>query len=65
MLKATAVLSPVKSTNTAPLSSLSGLGAGASRLYGATYEISLPNDYLHILNCICIYKVKKTWKCYD
>lgn len=65
VLKATAVLSPVKATNTAPLSSLSTLGAGASRLYGATYEISLPNDYLHILNCMCIYKVKKTWKCYD
>lgn len=65
VLKATAVLSPVKATNTAPLSSLSDLGAGASRLYGATYEISLPNDYLHILNCMCIYKVKKTWKCYD
>ena len=64
VLKATAVLSPVKAT-TAPLSSLSDLGAGASRLYGATYEIQLPNDYLHILNCICIYKVKKTWKCYD
>ena len=65
VLKATAVLAPVKATNTAPLSSLSTLGAGASRLYGATYEISLPNDYLHILNCMCIYKVKKTWKCYD
>jgi hypothetical protein len=27
-------------------------------LYGATYEVNLPDDYLHILNCICIYKVK-------
>ena len=25
----------------------------------------MPNDYLHLLNCICIYKVKKTYKCYN
>ena len=65
VLKATAVLSPTKATSTAPLSDLASLGAGASRLYGATSEISLPKDYLHILSCMCIYKVKKTWKCYD
>ena len=32
---------------------------------GATYEVELPSDYLHILNCICIYKVNKTFKCYN
>ena len=32
---------------------------------GATYEVDLPDDYLHILNCICIYKVNKTYKCYN
>lgn len=31
----------------------------------ATYETVLPNDYLHILNCICVYRVNKTYKCYD
>jgi len=31
----------------------------------ATYEVTLPSDYLHILNCICIYKVNKTYKCYN
>jgi len=31
----------------------------------ATYEIIMPSDYRHILNCICIYKVKKTYKCYN
>lgn len=25
----------------------------------------MPSDYLHLLNCICIYKVKKTYKCYN
>ena len=31
----------------------------------ATYETILPQDYLHILNCICIYRVDKTYKCYN
>jgi hypothetical protein len=31
----------------------------------ATYEAILPSDYLHILNCICIYNVQKTYKCYN
>lgn len=36
-----------------------------STLLGATYEVNLPSDYLHLLNCVCVYKVKKTWKCYN
>ena len=32
---------------------------------GATYEVTLPSDYYHLLNCICIYKVNKTFKCYN
>lgn len=32
---------------------------------GANYEIIMPSDYLHLLNCICVYKVKKTYKCYN
>ena len=32
---------------------------------GATYEVVLPSDYYHILNCICIYDVTKTFKCYN
>ena len=34
-------------------------------LYGSAYEFDLPKDYLHILNCICEYKVNKPFKCYD
>lgn len=30
----------------------------------ATYEVILPSDYLHMLNCECIYKVNKVYKCY-
>ena len=37
--------------------------AGSNNM--ATYEVIMPSDYLHILNCICIYKVKKTYKCYN
>jgi len=50
-----------------------GLGAGNTspagsnnnKLFGATYETYLPDDYLHILNCIAEFEVKKTFKCYD
>lgn len=38
---------------------------GDSKLFGATYEVILPDDYLHMLNCICIYKLSKNHKCYD
>lgn len=34
-------------------------------LYGATYETALPLDYLHLLNCVCLFKVKKRFKCYN
>lgn len=39
--------------------------AGSSKLFGATYEVILPDDYLHMLNCVCIYRLKKNHKCYD
>ena len=29
------------------------------------YEAILPPDYLHCLNCICNFKVLKTYECYD
>ena len=34
-------------------------------LYNSVYEFDLPTDYLHLLNCICEYKVLKPFKCYD
>lgn len=34
-------------------------------LYNSIYEFDLPTDYLHLLNCICEYKVLKPFKCYD
>lgn len=65
VLKATSVLDVSKSEVKAPFNILSNLGAGKSKLFGATYEADLPPDYLHILNCICIYRVNKNWKCYN
>ena len=58
VLKATSLLSPVKCSSY-------GLLSDIGRMMGATYEVILPQDYLHILNCICIYKVNKTTKCYN
>lgn len=65
VLKATSILDVTKSSNKGPMAGLSQLGAGSSKLLGATYEVDLPDDYLHILNCVCIYKVNKNWKCYN
>lgn len=55
VLKATAKLKPAK------INDYSGL----SLANGANYEVIMPYDYLHLLNCICIYRVKKTFKCYN
>lgn len=65
VLKATSILDVSKATDRDPMKTLAGLGAGSSKMFGATYEVELPQDYLHILNCVCIYKVNKNWKCYD
>lgn len=55
VLKASALLIPKKvdSYNSMSLANM------------ATYEVILPSDYLHILNCICVYNVRKTYKCYN
>ena len=58
VLKATALLKPMK------INTYNGLTmAGDGTM--ATYEVIMPSDYLHILNCICIYTVNKTYKCYN
>ena len=65
VLKATSILEAKLATQSEPLKALVNLGAGKSKLFGATYEVTLPSDYLHILNCVCIYKINKNWKCYN
>ena len=34
-------------------------------LFSQSYDFNLPADYLHLLNCSCIYKVLKDYKCYN
>lgn len=34
-------------------------------LKDAKYVFNLPADYLHLLNCTCVYKVNKRYNCYD
>ena len=36
-----------------------------SALFEQTYEVNLPDDYLHILNCVVEYDVDKNFKCYN
>lgn len=54
VLKSTAILQPKLATET-----YTGVSSQANSLYGAVYEVNLPLDYLHILNCICNYKVHR------
>lgn len=62
VLKSTCILKPIKTT----LYGINNDSVTASdSLYGATYEADLPLDYLHLLNCICTFKVAKQFKCYD
>lgn len=65
VLTSTVTLDVYKATDDDPLKDLLNLGAGKAKLFGASYKVKLPQDYFHLLNCICIYKVNKTWECYD
>ena len=60
VLKSTAYLNPVKisNNNNSIQQSLQGNN-------GANYEVALPQDYLHILNCTCVYYVSKNISCYN
>lgn len=57
VLKATAILPVNKEDSYNDLSTLADSNA--------VYYASLPSDYLHLLNCICVYNIKKQYKCYN
>lgn len=57
VLKASMQLTPAKST--------SYNASAKGNLYGATYEVDLPPDYLHMLSCMCEYTLAKQIKCYN
>lgn len=54
VLKSTTVLTPSLSSEYT-----------ADSLYNAVYSVDLPDDYLHVLNCIVEYDVLQSYKCYD
>lgn len=62
VLKATAIIPATKANI---YNADSGVVTTQNALYGGTYEVILPSDYLHILNCVCNFKVNKQFKCYD
>lgn len=54
VLKGSAILTPTVATE----------WSAATSFLDKTYDVDLPDDYLHILNCIVEYNVKADYKCY-
>lgn len=65
VLKSTAILDAERVKTYGNLTDLDKYSAGDAKMFGATYETYLPLDYVHLLNCICIYKVKSRFKCWN
>ena len=62
VLKSTATLKPVKMGT----SNNNYYGVNTTNsLYSNVWETELPEDYMHILNCVCEYELQKRFKCYD
>ena len=57
VLKATATLLPEIAPSTG--------NKALDYLRGATYYVDMPDDYLHLLNCICLFDVKKNKECWN
>ena len=57
VLKATATLSPEIAESTG--------NKAIDYLRGATYFVHMPDDYLHLLNCICLFDVNKNKECWN
>lgn len=57
VLKATATLKPNIAESTG--------NRALDYLRGATYYVDMPDDYLHLLNCICLFDVNKNKECWN
>ena len=57
VLKATATLKPTIADSTG--------NKAIDYLRGATYFVDMPDDYLHLLNCICLFNVNKNKDCWN
>lgn len=65
VLKSTAILTPTEVTSYGTITDIDKYSVGNAKLFGATFETVMPKDYLHLLNCICIYRVNQNFKCYN
>lgn len=69
VLKAEAYLTPTKITRSYPdgdqKSAMASKYSVLTNARTATYEIILPNDYLHMLNCVCVYHMEKQKDCFN
>lgn len=59
VLKDTAFLTPVK----VDAGTYGNYGLGSN--YNNIWEVTLPQDYYHILNCMVTFKVKQSYSCYN
>lgn len=57
VLKATATIKPTQIESTG--------NKAVDYLQGSTYYVNMPDDYLHLLNCICLYDVNKQKDCWN
>lgn len=63
VLKATAILDVVKTPYNEKIND--SVNWNDFMFMGATYTAELPQDYYHLLNCMCFYKVNNTYSCWD
>ena len=59
VLKDTAFLTPIK----VDAKTYGNYGLGSN--YNNIWEVTLPQDYYHILNCMVTFKVKQSYSCYN
>ena len=59
VLKDTAFLTPIK----VDANTYGNYGLGSN--YNNIWEVTLPQDYYHILNCMVTFKVKQSYSCYN
>ena len=65
VLKATAELKPEPLSNQEQVAGVKYFEGTINNPLKATYKVELPSDYLHMLNCICVYEVAEKYRCYD
>jgi hypothetical protein len=63
VLKATAILNVVKTPYNEKIND--SVDWNDFMFMGATYTAELPQDYYHLLNCMCFYKGHNTYNCWD